>query len=367
MPQLLLHIGGEKTGTTTLQAFLRRNADLLMRRHGVLYPLSGPLNLDNGHFPVATAFVDPAHREFVPPRYWLRPADVSAALSDLVRTQAPKLILLSAEHFSSRLLRPGIERLAEAIGPISTKVLFYVRRQDELALSAQSTGLRCGSRNWLDLAKISPEVRYFNYLTVADDWAAVFGRENLELRSFDDVARGIEADFLSAIGVGGRETLAVVERRNQRISLQEAAVLHSLNRYLPDRDETVGTGRFDDYHKAHLLRERVLGIARQELAARTPLASLLTPDLRRSIMSAFAESNRELAAKYGVEIPDDIPPPAAIPNAELDRADLLACVLARTGREILTLDEQLAALRARTLKGRLRTAKENVKRYLRTG
>jgi hypothetical protein len=366
MPQLLLHIGGEKTGTTTLQAFLRRNADLLMRRYGVLYPLSGPLNLDNGHFPVATAFVDPAQREFVPPRHWLRPADVSAALSDLVRTQAPKLILLSAEHFSSRLLRPGIERLAEAIGPISTKVLFYVRRQDELALSAQSTGLRCGSRHWLDAAKISPEVRYFNYLTIADDWAAVFGRENLELRSFDDVARGIEADFLSAIGVSREEAAAPVERRNPRISLQEAAVLHALNQHLPDHRDAARTGAYDDFHAAYMLRERILGIARQEPAARTPLASLLTPDLRRSIMSAFAESNRELAAKYGVEIPDDIPPPTAIPNAELDRADLLAGVLARAGREILSLDEQLSALRARTLRGRLRTAKESLRRYLRT-
>lgn len=365
MPQLLLHIGGEKTGTTTLQAFLRRNADLLMRRYGVLYPLSGPLNLDNGHFPVASAFVDPAQREFVPPRYWLRPDDVSAALADLVRTRAPKLILLSAEHFSSRVLRPGIERLAEAIGPMSTKVLLYVRRQDELALSAQSTGLRCGGRSWLDPARISPKARYFNYLTVADDWAAVFGRENLELRSFDGLAHGIEADFLAAIGAGRREAAAPVARRNPRISLQEATVLHSLNQHLPDHQDAARTGAYDDFHAACMLRERVLGIARQELAARTPLASLLTPDLRRSIMSAFAESNRELAAKYGVEIPDDIPPPAAIPNAELDKADLLACALAGAGREILNLDEQLSALRARTLKGRLRTAKENVKHYLR--
>jgi hypothetical protein len=95
-------------------------------------------------------------------------------------------------------------------------------------------------------------------LTVADDWAAVFGRENLELRSFDGLAHGIEADFLAAIGAGSRDKLAPVERRNQRISLQEAAVLHSLNRHLPDRNDAVGTGRFAEFHKAHLLRERIL-------------------------------------------------------------------------------------------------------------
>ena len=113
-----------------------------------------------------------------------------------------------------------------------------------------------------------------------------------------------------------------------------------------------------------MLRQHVLGIAKQELTARTSLRTLLTPELRATIMTTFAESNRRLAAKYGVQIPDDIPPPSTIPNAELDPTDLLACVLARSGHEILDLEQRLAAMKARTLEGRIETAKRAVKRCL---
>jgi hypothetical protein len=336
-----------------------------MRREGVLYPVSGPLSFGNGHFPVPSAFAEPASCEFVPPPNRLRPANVSRMLSNLARTRAPRLIVLSAEHFSSRLLRPGIERLAEAVAPLSTRILFYVRRQDELAVSAHSTFLSCGGRHRFDPAEISLEMRYFNHLTVADDWAAVFGRENVELRSFDRLEHGIEADFLEALDIEGSGGFAPVEPANRQISLQEAAILYALNQHLADGQEAAVTSDgFESFQRSQMLRQHVLGIAKQELTARTSLRTLLTPELRATIMTTFAESNRRLAAKYGVQIPDDIPPPSTIPNAELDPTDLLACVLARSGHEILDLEQRLAAMKARTLEGRIETAKRAVKRCL---
>lgn len=366
MAELLLHIGGEKTGTTSLQAFLSKNSRLLMDRYGILYPVSGPLSLNDGHFPVVSAFLEPEKCAFVPPAKRLAPADVSEALADLCRGKKPRLVVLSAEHFSSRLEKPSIRSLASAIPLPRTRILFYVRRQSDLAVSSFSSALRSGVRWWLTADRVSPDNRFFNHLAVADDWADVFGRANIELRAFDKLRGGVEQDFLSAVGVDPATGFQPVKPRKEKISLEEARLLHALNRHIPNWVDAVANDDPESFYKAQRLRERVLLMTGRELTDRTGLDVLLPRAVRDSIGLRFAGINRELAERYGVEIPDGAvrPDETAADIAADDQVDLFARVLARFGYDVLDLEQRIAALEARTFRGRARAAKAAVKRIL---
>jgi hypothetical protein len=239
-----------------------------------------------------------------------------------------------------------------------------------LAVSSFSSALRSGVRWWLTADRVSLDRRYYNHLTVADDWADVFGRESMKLRAFDKLRDGIEQDFLSAIGVESANGFRPVKPRKAKISLEEAKLLHALNRHIPNWADAVSDIDPEGFYKAQRLRERLLLITGQELTEKTSLDVVLPPAVRESIRSLFAASNRALAERYGVEIPDgvvclDAPPPSMSEAESADQTDILVRVLARSGYEILDLEQRVAALKARTLKGRARTAKAALKRLLR--
>lgn len=359
--RLLLHIGGQKTGTTTLQAFLTKNAGLLMARYGVLYPTAPPLFLDIGHFPCVTAFIAAEDCDFVPPRYRLSADQVVSALGG-ARAQRPQLIVLSAEHFSSRLKRPDILRLAEALADYDTSIVYYARRQDDLAVSSFSTSLCAGSRGWFDPSRVTPDSRYYNHLRLADDWAAGFDAANVRVRSFDGLARGVEGDFLTLIGADPAG-FAPVPRRKRKLTLEEATLLHRLNQHLTSWGDVAGTPDVERFYTAQRSRERIIDRIAHEIEGKTSLNAILTPDQRAAIMAAFADSNRQLADRYGVEIPQHVGDgSAAASGSSVDEAEPLARLLIRTTDRLIELERQAERSSARTLRGRLRAARSAVAR-----
>lgn len=359
--RLLLHIGGQKTGTTTLQAFLTKNADLLMARYGILYPTAPPLFMDIGHFPCVTAFIAPENCEFVPPRYRLSASDVVAALGR-ARARRPRLIVISAEHFSSRLKRPDILRLAQALAEYDTSILYYARRQDDLAVSSFSTSLCAGSRGWFDPSRVKPDSRYYNHLSLADDWAAGFGAANIQVRSFDSLAHGVEDDFLSLIGADPAG-FAPVPPRKRKLTLEEATLLHRLNQHLTSWGDVAATPDIERFYTAQRSRERIVDRITHEIDGSTSLNAILTPEQRTAIMAAFADSNRQLANKYGVEIPQRVEGgKTAARGISLDEAEPLARLLIRTTDRLIELEQQVERLSAQTLRGRMRAARSAMAR-----
>jgi hypothetical protein len=306
---VLLHIGSEKTGTTYLQHTLHANANLLRKKYGALYPTDGLLCAQRAHHPIAAAFLSSDRCDFISPSSRQPVALMMDHLNRLIDRTRSDRVLLSAEHMSSRFDRAAIYELAGYLSAHSVQVILYVRRQDEMALSALSTDLCCGSRDWIPIDRISPDVRRFNPLQVVEDWQAVFGRDAVTVRSYASACRsGLAADFLHCAGLEHVDLseFESVGRINQRISLYEARILHGINQCLPTWREAVCTGTQDAYHEANQLRRSLLAWLRSDNAVSNELAleSALTFHERATLMQRFAHINNWLVDSYGLEALD---------------------------------------------------------------
>ncbi len=310
MTEIVLHIGGEKTGSTALQTTLMNNARRLWRQARLLYPRRSLLASGHGHFPLAAAFLDPSLRNFVTPAQHHSPEVMRWALETVIARRRPRVVVLSAEHFSSRYRAEQIAALARLLSPWPVKVVFYVRPQEEMAASGFSTGLLSGMRQWFHVDGVPGTARYYNLCAIADDWAAAFGAGNLRVRSYAEAAeRGLEEDFLAQAGAP-EVRLEPAGRLNASISLMEARLLHALNQQLPSWEEALAQGDTRPYFAAERYRRRLRDITRAipAFADSPPVTSIVGAKERSIIRGRFAESNRRLAERYGIRFAEPAAP-----------------------------------------------------------
>lgn len=307
--RIVLHIGSEKTGTSYLQRLLYVNAPLLRKRYGLLYPTDDALCQHNAHYPLAAAFLPPERCDFIPLPSAPSTSALFEHLNHVIERSGCEQVLLSAEHFSSRFDRAATAALATQLSGHSVRILLYVRRQDEMALSALATDLCCGNRDWLPFDRISPDNRRFNPLQVIDDWRAAFGADAITVRSYAEATeQGIAADLLSQVGLIDVDlsTLHQVDRINQRIGYYEARLLHGINQFLPTWREAVSAGSPESYHQANLLRAKLLTWLRDEkaLTQEVALEAALPPAERTMLMDRFARINEKLIQCFGLQASD---------------------------------------------------------------
>ena len=305
MTRVVLHIGGEATGTTSLQTSLAANSRALFASTGLLYPTSAPFSDNRAHFPLAAAFLDRVHSNFIRMDQQRPATELRRALASLVARKRPRAVVFSAEHFSSRFGPTEIARLADFLSPYPATIVFYVRAQDELALSAYSSGLMAGERGWFHYTAVDGGDRYFNHCVVADDWAAVFGAENLRVRPYSQfAAHGLVRDFLAQAGVSDPPPLQAVPRLRQSMSIFEARLIQALNQELPTWQEALAADDESRYRRAEAIRGALLQKLRE--SGRAPesrsIHDLIGPAERGKILQQFESGNRALAEKYGVQI-----------------------------------------------------------------
>ncbi len=249
-----LHIGTEKTGTTTLQTFLGENRSVL-RDRGYYVPVTlSPYRVLANHERLTTFALDnlkltddlrlaagvksasdvDLHREVV-----------GAAFRDEVTglDNAPRYLVLSNEHCHSRLTTDEeVSRLHGLLAEYcnETEVIVYLRPQHELATSLYTQAMRAG---YFDIA-ILPEFtergsgtwvgrQYFDYDDLTQRWARVFGLVNIKphIYSRSELFSGnVVLDFLHIIGCP-LQGINPPSDRNQSISAQLQAVLNVVNRY----------------------------------------------------------------------------------------------------------------------------------------
>ena len=235
--KLVLHIGTEKTGTTSFQEFCHHSRRALLQR-GVLYPEElGGIN----HRLVPVYTMTPETADEYAKGLGAADAKSLAALREKTRDrltrqverareQGAHVCILSSEHLHSRLY--GADQIAvvrELVTPLfeEIEVLVHLRPQVEVAVSLASTQARTGGavrRSFFD--KVTPCRLYYNYDSLVRLWEDVFGAERVVCIPFRRQP-DIRSVLFGRLGVP-LDDLPVPPRINEALDVRTMAMVNAL-------------------------------------------------------------------------------------------------------------------------------------------
>ncbi len=284
MPEMYLHIGTHKTGTTSVQRFFAQNRERV-REHGIFYPSTsiGPFPDHYAHHRVSHAIAgrDPDHG-----------IDDARAFFAAVAEQRREgeRVFISAEPMyrhtmsdiddADRGFEAYAEQVAACVADFDVTVLVMLRRQDLFleSLYAEhvlSTGYTGTIDDFAD-----ERARLLDYESRLRIWAHAFGDDRLDVRLFEPKQFGmpIEQLFVEWLGADWSDSFEIGARRNvtlQRVLVEFKRMLNSpdqgskintqYRRWLEKLAQTQAAKDFPDLGKYYLQpRDRVELVERHE-------------------------------------------------------------------------------------------------------
>ncbi|MCQ3830623.1 hypothetical protein HXX02_14375 [Microbulbifer elongatus] len=220
MRKLVIHAGSHKTGSTSIQMSLKRSCSELAKKNITLFQID-PDGSKNSH----------GHSN-----HWVQhygkgkrfDAKVNGRLRNELTQLSDGVVVFSAEHLfwlnSKRNIKSFHQMVSDQFDDV--KVIFYLRRQDQLLLShyqqASKHYLWCEQLYYGAEPRAFPEgefPEYLDYFSKLRKWAEVFGKESVEIRIFEKnkLYRGdVVSDFCFYLDEGLRvEPLRVNESRGK--------------------------------------------------------------------------------------------------------------------------------------------------------
>lgn len=295
----IVHIGAEKTGTTTIQEFCARNRVRLVNC-GFLYPneLGSPnqtkltaYGLDDGKIDDIRRELGLVHESQIAPFRQKLQQSLAIEIKN-----APELdtLLLSNEHLQSRLLRLSeVRRLHDFLLEFADdlKVLVYLRRQDRVAVSYYSTRLKAGGvddeRIFPRIADGEPLPRYYDYDVMLKLYEDVFGKENIIVRIFQPdrfVGRELLTDFRAMCGIPDDDFIEGPQR-NESLSPVGIAFFRRFNEVVP---------RFVN-DKPNPRRSEIISAVMKEFHGSGPRSGRARAE---AFYAKFRESNEAVRLRY---------------------------------------------------------------------
>jgi hypothetical protein len=245
-PELILHIGYPKTGTTSIQHAMNRKRPALLQE-GLSYPASPGGNM---HQLVAFAALVEGDVSRMKGRRSLAGLPRQVRMDQFLRAFDTELttlpahvtrVVLSAETFSLIMRDTAqIEKLRALLAPYfsSMRVVVYLRRQDRLGTSFYSQLLR---RGIMEPPVLTTERRdhahLYDYEAFLARWASVFGRSAIVPRIFEPARLlngDVVQDFYSLCGLD--PGLAPERQANPSIAVQGQALLLAFGRMLEEAE-----------------------------------------------------------------------------------------------------------------------------------
>lgn len=221
MATLYLHIGTPKTGTTAIQCFCEKNAELLAER-GFCFPLFPERYEKVGRYRNAHFLIEPGRSpggEALPPEegeVWRRHMDDIERLLE----RHPNAILTDEAiwghvakcYDTLRQLKAEADRRG-----FEVRIIAYLRRQDQYLDSSWAQRIKTNRAPWNGmkweeaLEKSDTAVR-FDYLHILELLAGIFGKDRVIVRVYERKRfpnGDVVADFLDALGLQMDEGYAV--------------------------------------------------------------------------------------------------------------------------------------------------------------
>lgn len=294
---LILHIGMQKTGTSSLQYFFHSNREQLARDN-IIYPhvreiqeidfngvsyhncLAGTL----GDFPTAFPKIsDEAMRSF-----------------RILMNRSTASILLSAEDFSRTL---NLLSFREFFSGVETRVVIYLRDQVSWAQSMYN------QRNKILFSRVASEIfasailspedlfhflqqeRYaplMHYDRLLQRWSAAFGRESMRVRVFakEQILQGdLISDFMAAIGIDDLTAYKMPPRINENLANGWITLVRKLA-------STSGAEIAQS-----LIRDINTLASNNQITLNGP-TDILPEQIRTKMRSDYSEGNRRVAREF---------------------------------------------------------------------
>ncbi len=277
---LLLHIGRNKAGSTTLQAYFQQNAAWL-RAAGVDYVLFSQPGPPDDSLPSFTT-----HRD----------------IADFTRVRAGRSVLVSHEGlccFPLDLTRIMATDFAE----LDTQVIFYVRPYGEWVLSSYSFDVRTGcNAGDIDtyLSGISSGISFWPML---DIWGETLGWDRIRVRSLHpaDLKNGdLLSDCLAAVGLHPAPE-PLTERANVSPSWWVIEMLRLVTQPGPAMGWTqAGRAVAEELH-------RLTDLAAARAGLPCPPARYLSASQTQSLATLYNRDLARLAEKTGTHLQLDRP------------------------------------------------------------
>jgi len=298
--RFVIHIGWEKTGTTSIQQYLHARSKYLAGK-GVFY-LSSPGRIEHAYLSHACLNLEKhshLHKlkglDSEEDRRLFRDdvfGDFRQKMSDL----PPKYhtVLISSEHFSTVLdTSSEVIRLRKVLSEFSEdiEIIAYIRDQEDQIVSAYSTRLKSGAV--LKFSEhLDSNLKYarFNYAEALALWGDVFGDSKVNVGVYSNTpnsGHSLIDDFLSRVSNSLRVANGhTVRRKNKSLSKFGCQLLRRVNLLTPTAYRL----------KAPMNAQRKLLV---RLLLRMPGQGLrMTEAQRERVRETYLESNKQVLAKW---------------------------------------------------------------------
>lgn len=292
-----LHIGIEKTGSTTIQRYLEHNRDELLKQ-GHYYPKCLGPRRGSHYYIVVYCRHDDVFDDLRLNSGVTNKNELQKFRENLVKEMSQEFSLVdkvnalhvSTENCHSRLLGiETIECVKDLLSPWveEFKVIVYLRPQHEVALSLYSTAMKLGGDIKNPFPNVEADNHYYNYYVFLKKWEKVFGKNNLLLRRFGKnyfYNQDLIDDYLHVTQVS-KNNLFNIKKENESLSPEALEFLGQLNKYLP---------RFVDNKPAYV-RKNIAEVMEYVFPGNGPTASREDCEI---FYSLFKDSNIKVAQEY---------------------------------------------------------------------
>ena len=278
MQTLIVHAGRHKTGTTTLQKFLRANGDLL-ENEGYFYP---PSRLKgDGHHEIGALLTRSSIRELGRKSKRTLEARRKEFMNEVGGID--ETIIISSEAFQN--CDPTV--VMNFFKGFDTKVVIYLREQTKYLISSYAQKVRA-TRYTDSIEKFYETTFTENYSEYVNSWHQEFGK-NLTFRIYDRnelIGQDIVVDFMCGIlQIDKEKVMRHYEARNSNPTLTRALLEYkiALNRQPPLSDD-----------HARMVFNKLSILAEHDKSGKLQVSQAIVDKLE----TLFSDSNKRIAQQY---------------------------------------------------------------------
>jgi len=280
MTDIILHIGANKTGSSSIQRFLQKNKEIL-KDLGCLVPDKtlelGPA-VTGEHVFALQKFVGGGEKS---------ENELKKVITSLLDARETKdeTILISAENMGSV---QGAKLFKKALKNRKVKIIFYIRRQDELI---ESSWQQWHSKRETDHdAWLIDAIRTIGHWEqVLNAWENVVGVENISVEVFERSVfpeGNIILDFVEKIGLSDKAESLVLKFQDANPSF-----LNYITPLVSGNEKIFDNVHDNDFYK-------MIGQLTGDKYSKGKKYSLMSKMQRENIMKYFSNHNERVRSKF---------------------------------------------------------------------